>query len=285
MLTYISSLRNPNKLSFVKLHVTRSMQWLHVLTQWMYHNVLCHIITLLSITDNCHKIVCFIYPSLCYRCRLPSPALLLHRGWTTLYNMDGLDQLLLGFFGISGLKLQIYGIIYVICLTCHSVGLLPSIFSNKVSSPATKIDRYLHILLHCAPTQYSKHLTKHCFSVKRFILNLQQPLRNLPSMFEPFTVITALTVTAATFGILSIISDYCLNYYKLMKERKTGKLFFPCVPILCYHIEPTICWYVIYEMSPLYTDIFRNNVSAYFIFLSTKTETFANITKLLTFSK
>ena len=124
---------------------------------------MCHIINLLSITDKCHKTVCFIYLSLCYRCRLPSPALLLHRGWSTLYNMDGLDQLLLGFFGISCLLLLIYGIIYVICLTCHSVGLLPSRFSNKVSSPATNIDRYLHILLYCAPNHYSKHSTKHCF--------------------------------------------------------------------------------------------------------------------------
>ena len=57
-------LGTPMNCPFVKLHVTCSMQWLHVLTQWMYHNVLCHIITLLSITDNCHKIVCFIYPSL-----------------------------------------------------------------------------------------------------------------------------------------------------------------------------------------------------------------------------
>ena len=170
--------------------------------------------------------------------------------------MDGLDQLLLGFFGISCLLLLIYGIIYVICLTCHSVGLMPSRFSNKVSSPATKIDRYLHILLNCAPNHYSKHLTKHCFSVTRFILNLQQPLRNLPSMFEPFTVITALTVTAATFGILSIISDYCLNYYKLMKEQKTGKLFF--------HVSP----YYVTTLSPQYVDMSHTKCLRYILTLS-----------------
>ena len=79
-------------------------------------------------------------------------------GWSTLYNMDGLDQLLLGFFGISCLLLLIYGIIYVICLTCHSVGLMPSRFSNKVSSPATNINRYLHTLIYCVQDHYSKFL-------------------------------------------------------------------------------------------------------------------------------
>ena len=206
-------------------------------------------------------------------------------GWSTLYNMDGLDQLLLGFFGISCLLLLIYGIIYVICLTCHSVGLLPSRFSNKVSSPATNIDRYLHILLYCAPNHYSKHSTKHCFSVTRFILNLQQPLRNLPSMFEPFTVITALTVTAATFGILSIISDYCLNYYRLKNKQKKGKL--------SLNVSP----YYVTTLSPQYVDMSYTKCLRYIltlsatmspqiaIFLSTKTETFANITKLQTFSQ
>ena len=106
----------------------------------MYHSVVCHIINLLSITDKCHKIVCFIYPSLLqvqdtFTCTTST------QGGDLLYNMDGLDQLLLGFFGISCLLLLIYGIIYVICLTYHSVGLLPSRFSNKVSSPATSIKK------------------------------------------------------------------------------------------------------------------------------------------------
>ena len=43
-------------------------------------------------------------------------------------------------------------------------------------------------------------------------------------MFEPFTVITALTVTAATFGVISILSDYCLSYYRLRQRQKTGQL-------------------------------------------------------------
>ena len=200
--------------------------------------------------------------------------------------MDGLDQLLLGFFGISCLLLLIYGIIYVICLTCHSVGLLPSRFSNKVSSPATNIDRYLHILLYCAHNHYSNHSTKHYFfSVTRFILNLQQPLRNLPSMFEPFTVITALTVTAATFGILSIISDYCRTYYRLQNRQKTGKLSLNVSP---YYVTTLCPQYV--DMS--YTKCLRYTLTLsaimspqITIFLSTKTKTFANITKLQTFSQ
>ena len=52
---------------------------------------------------------------------------------TSFSQMDGLDRLLLGFFGISCLLLLISGIVYVICLTCHSIGLLPPRFSNKVN--------------------------------------------------------------------------------------------------------------------------------------------------------
>ena len=242
------------------------------------------IINLLSITDKCHKTVCFIYPSLLqvqatFTCTTST------QGGDLLYNMDGLDQLLLGFFGISCLLLLIYGIIYVICLTCHSVGLMPSRFSNKVSSPATNINRYLHTLLYCVQDHYSKLLINTIFSVTRFILNLQQPLRNLPSMFEPFTVITALTVTAATFGILSIISDYCLNYYRLKNKQKKGKFFLNVSP------------YYVTTLSPQYVDMSYTKCLRYIltlsatmspqiaIFLSTKTETFANITKLQTSSQ
>ena len=170
--------------------------------------------------------------------------------------MDGLDQLLLGFFGISCLLLLIYGIIYVICLTCHSVGLMPSRFSNKVSSPATNINRYLHTLLYCVQDHYSKLLINTVFSVTRFILNLQQPLRNLPSMFEPFTVITALTVTAATFGILSIISDYCRTYYRLQNRQKTGKL--------SLNVSP----YYVTTLSPQYVDMSYTKCLRYILTLS-----------------
>ena len=117
----------------------------------------CHIIILFSIIVTCHKTVCFIYPSLLqvqatFTCTTST------QGGDLLYNMDGLDQLLLGFFGISCLLLLIYGIIYVICLTCHSVGLMPSRFSNKVSSPTTNINRYLHTLIYCVQDHYSKFL-------------------------------------------------------------------------------------------------------------------------------
>ena len=126
---------------------------------------------------------------------------------------------------------------------------------------------------------------KHCFSVTRFTLNLQQPLRNLPSMFEPFTVITALTVTAATFGILSIISDYCRTYYKLQNRQKSGKL--------SLNVSP----YYVVTLSPQYVDMSYIKCLRYTLtlsaimspqmsfFLAIKTETFANITKLQTFSQ
>ena len=97
---------------------------------------------------------------------------------------------------------------------------------------------------------------KHCFSVTRFILNLQQPLRNLPSMFEPFTVITALTVTAATFGILSIISDYCLNYYRLKNKQKKGKFFLNVSP------------YYVTTLSPQYVDMSYTKCLRYALTLS-----------------
>ena len=77
-------------------------------------------------------------------------------------------------------------------------------------------------------------------------------------MFEPFTVITALTVTAATFGVISILSDYCLSYYKLRQRQKTSKLqFFMCPQ---YHV--TKCQflhlnkrYYAHLISPHYVDM------------------------------
>ena len=92
----------------------------------------------------CHIIMPFTHALQCYLNKCYNLSLIvtgagyfhLHSYYTqstSFSQMDGLDRLLLGFFGVSCLLLLISGIVYVICLTCHSVGLLPPRFSNKVN--------------------------------------------------------------------------------------------------------------------------------------------------------
>ena len=73
-------------------------------------------------------------------------------------------------------------------------------------------------------------------------------------MFEPFTVITALTVTAATFGVISILSDYCLSYYRLRQHQKTGLLN----AIICQYSNLIIALLCTLNKCPHYVEIYTH---------------------------
>ena len=111
--------------------------------------MLCLIIMLFNIHN---KYPCLSVTSIpiCYRCRLLSPALLLH---TVIYplQMDGLEQLLLGFLGSAT---------YYLWSMSSSMTTSPDIardychqdFPNKVNSPAIfNIFMFLHKLYACVP--------------------------------------------------------------------------------------------------------------------------------------